>query len=261
MTFENIHELKHLFTAIMLVGMPCMMEIGRRVALSNKREIDKASERGITALDTAVYGLFGLLLAFTFHGAAERFDYRRGLMAQEANFIGTSYLRIDLLPPDSQSVLRPLFPQYIDARLESFRRIDNLETEKAALEKVEEIQQQIWREANAGALRTGNPGIISLTASGLNEMIDITTTQYAATRTHPPIVIYYTLVLLGLSTAFLAGSSMAKSKSRQWTHIVIFTLVMSGAVFVIIDVEYPRQGLFTIEGFDQLFIDLQKKMQ
>ena len=55
----------------------------------------------------------GLLIAFTFYGAGFRFDARRNLLVREANAIGTTYLRLDLLPPDTQPELRQEFRTYV----------------------------------------------------------------------------------------------------------------------------------------------------
>ena len=62
---------------------------------------DRLGAEGVGVIDGAVFALPGLLLAFTFSGAAARFDTRRHLIVEEANAIGTAYLRLDLLPPDA----------------------------------------------------------------------------------------------------------------------------------------------------------------
>jgi hypothetical protein len=71
---------------------------GRR----RRRELGEAAELGTGAVDGAVYALLGLLIAFTFSGAAARFDERRGLIVEEANDIGTAWLRLDMLPASAQ---------------------------------------------------------------------------------------------------------------------------------------------------------------
>src|SRR5262245_6342749 len=82
-----------LFVAILFVGMVIAVLIGWRIAVRH-RSVRRNAARGKTgAVDGAVFGLMGLLLAFTFSGAATRFEGRRALIAEEANAIGTSYLR------------------------------------------------------------------------------------------------------------------------------------------------------------------------
>ena len=79
-----------------------------------------------------MFALFGLLIAFTFSGALSRLDIRRGQVVDEANAIGTAYLRIDLLPAAAQPRLRESFREYADAIGEDFWR-DDFEEELAAL--------------------------------------------------------------------------------------------------------------------------------
>ncbi|MBK7352613.1 MAG: hypothetical protein IPI97_08465 [Nitrosomonas sp.] len=73
-------------------------------------------------LDAAIFGLLGLLIAFTFSGTALRFDERRELVVHETNAIETAYLRLNLLSTETQPELRTLLRQYLDARSEVYRR-------------------------------------------------------------------------------------------------------------------------------------------
>src|SRR4051812_18023888 len=65
-----------------------------------------------SSLEASVFALLGLLIAFTFSGALSRFDLRRSQAVDEANAIGTAYLRIDLLPAAAQPLLRETFRKY-----------------------------------------------------------------------------------------------------------------------------------------------------
>jgi len=56
----------------------------------------------------AILGLLAFRLAFTFGVAASRFDTRRELVLDEANAIGTTFLRAALLPTASALGLVPV---------------------------------------------------------------------------------------------------------------------------------------------------------
>ena len=90
-------------------------EAGRRIGVARLARSDGLAKGGGSA-DAATFALLGLLIAFTFSGAASRFQDRRDLIADEANAIGTAYLRLDLLPSEAQSPLRELFRRYVDVR-------------------------------------------------------------------------------------------------------------------------------------------------
>lgn len=251
-----MYNLPYVITAVLLVGMPIAMEIGRRIRLARARREPSAEEAGTGPLDAAVYALFGLLLAFVFSGAASRFDERRDLIALEANAIGTAYLRVDLLPAASQAPLRTLFREYVESRLQTYRSIRDPETAWAEYQRDLELQGQIWALATAGAREAGSPAVLSLVAPALNEMIDVTTLRLAATRKHPPMIVFAMLVVVALASSFLSGMAMAKSQARPWPHILAFTLIISATAYVILDMEFPRQGFIRVDTADALLEQL-----
>ena len=99
----------------LLVAMLVSMDIGYRIGHRRKASDAQTSIEVIGTVDTAVFGLLGLILAFTFSGASDRLVIRRAQIVQEANAIGTAYLRIDVLPPSDQPVIRGLFREYLEA--------------------------------------------------------------------------------------------------------------------------------------------------
>src|SRR5512138_761788 len=101
-----------LLLGTLFTGMLLFIHAGRRIAAWQHTRRPNVIRGSTAAVDGAVLGLMGLLLAFTFSGAGTRFDARRKLVAEEANHIGTAYLRLDLLPPERQPKLREDFRRY-----------------------------------------------------------------------------------------------------------------------------------------------------
>jgi hypothetical protein len=101
-------------------SMLAFVEIGRRIGLNRKFE-------GLGAVEGAVFGLMGLLVAFTFGSAAVRFETRRSLPVEEANDIGTAYLRLDLLQPTAQAKLRDAFRLYVGSRIAVYESLPDLD--------------------------------------------------------------------------------------------------------------------------------------
>jgi hypothetical protein len=224
------------FAAALFAGMLACMELGRRLGKLRLSRDPKALE-GLGAVEGAVFGLYGLLIAFVFLGAPARFDARRNLIAQEANAIGTAYLRLDLLPPDVQPGLRELFRRYLEARLE-FTRSADLAADRQILIRSAGFQQQIWNTAVAATRRPeAHPNAALLLIPALNDMFDITTTR------------------------LMAGFGMAGRARRSWIHILSFTLITVITVYTILDIEYPRMGLVRLDAFDQVMSDLRSSMK
>ena len=250
-----------LFTFGLFLGMLLCLEIGRRIGIRRMTDDSGAVAEGFSAVDGAVFALLGLLISFTFSGASSRFDARRQLVVEETNDIGTAYLRLDMLPGDAQPVLRESFRRYLDARIEVYQKLPDIAAAKESLAKANELQIQIWRQAVAASRAEGAaPSAPMLLLPALNAMIDITTTRTMATQMHPPIIVFAMLFGLALAASLLAGYGMTGSKLRSRFHMIGFALVVTFAVYVILDIEYPRLGLIRVDAFDQALVDLRESM-
>ena len=250
-----------LITLGLFLGMLLFLEIGRRIAVRRMKKDSAGAGEGVTAVDGAVFGLLGLLLAFTFSGASARFDTRRHLIVEETNAIGTAYLRLDLLPAAAQPPLRDSFRRYLDSRLAVYRKLPDITAAKEELARSNILQGEIWHQALAAARVEGAPPAAAiLLLPALNTMIDITTTRTMAAQMHPPTIVFGMLFGLALVASLLAGYGMTGSKVRRWFHMLGFALVMAFAVYVILDLEYPRLGLIRLDAFDQALVELRESM-
>ena len=215
---------------------------------------------GIGAVEAAIFGLLGLLNSLTFQGSSARFDARRDLIVQEANHIGTAWLRIGLLPAGDQSAMRALFRQYLDSRVETYRKIPDMAAVKAELGRTAQLQDEIWKAALVSQKEGGQAVVVGLLPA-LNQMFDIVTTRTMAAKAHPPRIVFAMLALMACAAAFMAGHGMSGSKVRSWVHSVGFAGILAVTVFVIMDMEYPRLGFIRVDSFDQVLVDLRQSMQ
>ena len=245
----------------LFVGMLVLLETGRRLGLRRIVPDSDAARAGFGVVEGAIFALMGLLIAFTFSGAASRFDMRRHLVVEEANAIGTAYLRLDLLPMSAQTALRESFRQYVEARLDTYRKLPDIVAAKQALAQATQLQGKIWSQALAACQDAPQPATMLLLPA-LNAMIDITTTRSVATQIHPPQVIFVMLCVLALASSLLAGYSMAGGQpSSCWIHMLLFAVIMALTVYVILDLEYPRLGLIRVDAVDQVLVDLRDSMK
>ena len=250
-----------LYSVLLLLGMLGMLEIGRVLGL-RRRRVESASEReSLSTVEAAVFALFGLLMAFTFSGAASRFNEKRMLVAEEANAIGTAFLRLDVVAKEAQPSLREHFRQYVDSRLETYRRLPDMEAAIGEMARSTRLQGVIWSESvTAVGLPGSHPSAALLLLPALNDMIDITTTRTMAMQVHPPGIVFALLFVLGLICSLLAGYRMAVGEYRSWLHIAGFAVITVVIVYVTIDVEYPRTGLFRLSDADQVLVQLRSSM-
>lgn len=250
-----------LFLGFLFAGMLLFIHAGRRIAAWQHTHRPHAIRGSTAAVDGAVLGLMGLLLAFTFSGAGTRFDTRRKLVAEEANRIGTAYLRLDLLPPETQPQLREDFRRYVRSRLAVYEKIPDAEAVRAELRKSGEIQNEIWKQVVSASKQSGSPAVMILVLSPVNEMIDITTTRSVAAETHPPPVIFIMLSVTVLASSLLASYSMSLAGRPSLIHIIVFVLLVGIAAYVTFDFEYPRIGLIRVDPVDHVLIETLEKMK
>jgi hypothetical protein len=251
------------FSIGLLAGMLICLKIGRRLGLRRLSKHPQGSMSGVIPLQGAVFALYGLLLAFTFSGAPERFDARRNLIVIEANAISTAWLRLDLLPAESQPALREQFRQYVDSRLEVYRKLPDIDAAAAAFSRGKKLQLEIWAAAVAATPLPGShPDAAKLLLPALNEMIDVTTTRSMTAQLHPPLSIFALLFLLALVCSLLAGYGMAGDKERSWLHITAFVGITVLTVFVVLSIEYPRDSYIRVQyhSFDQILVEVRENM-
>lgn len=245
----------------LFIGLLLCMELGRRLGLASIKRDPEAAHKGIGAIEGAVFAILGLLIAFTFSGAATRFEDRRHLIGQEANAIGTAYLRISVLPDGAQQELRGLFRRYVDMRVAAYRNVENQAETSALLAKQAALQGEIWARAVSACRSPDAPASVAiLMLPALNEMIDITTTRGVATQNHPPTIIFLMLGGLSLFSALLAGYGMS-CRGRSWLHVITYAAIISVTIFVILDLEYPRRGLIRVDTADRVLIELKQNMK
>jgi len=244
-----------LFAAVLLA-----IEAGHRVGIRRRSGMPQGSRPVYPAVESSVFALMGLLIAFTFYGAGSRFDARRNLIVREANAIGTTYLRLDLLPPETQPELRQDFRTYVRSRLDVYRKIADIKALNAALDHSLVLQRSIWRKT-VDATKGSGPAEKSLVLTTLNQMIDITTEQAVALVTHPPPEVFAMLVLMVIAASALVGYTMSTSAVRDWVSTLVFALTVSIALYVIFDYEFPRVGFIRIDPVDQVLVETLKQMK
>jgi hypothetical protein len=248
-------------TLALFVVMLIAMLVGHRIGRHRVLSAPETSIEVIGTVDAAVFGLLGLFLAFAFSGASDRLVVRRAQIVQEANAIGTSYLRIDLLPASAQPPIRQLFRDYLESRIQVFDALPDVAVSNRALERSQTIQSEIWKRSIAACRAEPRTDACILLVPALNEMIDITTTRAMATRTHAPMIVMALLLLLAVVAAMLSGFAMSRQAEICVLHTIVFSLAISFSVYVVLDIEYPRAGLINLRSIDLVLQQLRSTMK
>ncbi|MEO8577228.1 MAG: DUF4239 domain-containing protein [Gemmatimonadales bacterium] len=246
------------FSLTLFIGLIIAIEGGRRIRHHSARH-DGAT--GLGTIESAVFGMLALLLAFSFNGAASRFDVRRQLVVDEVNAISSAHQRLDLLTPEARSKLHTKFQQYVDARLETYKAVPDTKQVNAWNAKAVALQDEIWTDAVTAVQTAPAPTIAAQLLTAISSMTDAATSRGAASFIHPPAIIYFMLGLIAILAALMAGYAMGASDTRSWLHIIGFAAVLAIMAYVIVDLEYPRLGRFQIVEFDRMLADLRAGMR
>jgi hypothetical protein len=221
----------------LLVALEVGFRIGRRTA---------GADRGgqVGAIEGAILGLLGLLLAFSFAGAGGRFVERQDLVVQEANAIGTAYLRADLLDEPNRSGLRSAVRDYTRHRLELSRRVQAGISPGDAAE-MERLQGRMWSAAAAGA--NAKPASLVAVTSAVNDVIDLHSTRLAAANKRLPMLVLGLLIACSALATGAIGYGCGAGGTRRAPLTVPLTALIGVTLWITIDLDYPRRGLLQID--------------
>jgi hypothetical protein len=246
---------------LIFVALIVFLDIGWRIGIRQAAKRGEASRAGVGVVDGVVFSLLGLLIGFTFSGAAGRFDKRRELMVTEVNAIHTSWKRIDLLPADMQPAMRTAYRRYVDALLAAYGEEARSPAELKHRFKVRQAQDEIWTRTVAASLDDRGDKARVLIIPTANLMFDAVTSEHLAQQLHPPMIVYVMLSLALLAGVLFAGYAMSRTPTRNWLHIIGVAASLAIACYVILELESPRLGLVRVDAIDGSLADLRAAME
>jgi hypothetical protein len=230
------------------------VEAGRRLG-SYRRPCSEVEKSGpVDSIIAAILGLLALLLTFTFSMAATRYETRKSLVLQEANAIGTAYLRADLLPEPQRSAARAALRDYTALRAKGAAGLNMPEL----LSQSVALQDRLWADATAvGGQNAGSITSVFYIQS-LNQVIDLDTTRMTAGRNRIPGSIWSMLYLVSILAMTAIGYQFGLAGSRGWPEIVLLALVLATVMLLIADLDRPQAGMIQVS--QQALLDVLDRM-
>src|SRR6516164_6207356 len=242
-----------LFIFILLVVL-FSVEFGYRLGKYKRSRHEAEKEAPLGTMVGAELGLLAFILAFTFGLAATRFDTRRQVLLDEANAIGTTYLRAGMLPERGEEVRR-LLREYVATRLEAVQRGKLPE----GIRRSEEIQQQAWTQADVVAEKNPNSIVVGLFVQSLNQMIDLHAARMqGGLRSRIPGAIWLGLFAVAALSLATMGYHAGLSGTRRSLAIVAVAVTFAVVIELIADLDRPQQGILRVS--QQALLDVQRSM-
>jgi len=243
------------FFLVVLALALASVESGYRLGRLRYERRKNENDSPVGEMVAAILGLLALILAFTFGFGAERFDARRQMVLDEANAIGTTYLRTQMLPEGGERI-RALLKEYVDVRLNAVLG-DNL---AEGLRRSDAIQTQLWNEAVTLGQKNPNSIVVGLFVQSLNQVIDLHAQRVqVGLRNRVPGAIWVVLLAVSVASLVAMGYHAGLTGTSRSLTVLTITFAFSAVIGLIADLDRPQQGVLKVG--QQALIDLQQSMK
>lgn len=231
---------------------------GVRLGRSRGRVVTAAAEADqppVGEIVAATLALLAFMIAFTFGVAASRFDVRKGLVIEESNAIGTTFLRAGLLSEPHRTHVRDLLRAYVGARLEAVQPGKLAE----GIRRSDQLHVQLWNHAEAVGREAPGSIVVGLFIGSLNEVIDLHAKRLAlGVGNRIPRSIWVVLYFVTILGTFVMGYHAGLSNAVRPLAILTLALAFSAVMTLIVDLDRPQEGGLRVS--QQSMIDLQQTL-
>jgi hypothetical protein len=216
------------------------------LALSKRHQLLKAE--GVRDDYNTVLGatltFLGLLVGFTFSMAVNRYDQRKNYEAEEANAIGTEYVRADLLPGSGATQVHALLRDYVDQRILFYTTRDSEGLHEVGLQTAK-LQDDLWSAVTASSSTQPNP-VVALAVAGMNDVLNSQGYTQAAWWNRIPTAAWVLIVAIAVFANLLVGYGARGDKSERLLGTFIPAIIAT-SFFLIADIDSPRRGIIHVK--------------
>ncbi len=224
---------------VLLVMFLVTVELGFRIRqrLEKRREGQPDHGKGGQEyMFSAVLGLLALLLGFTFSLGLSRYEARQALVVQEANAIGTAWLRANLLEEPVRTVLRGHLKTYVEARLEWSKTGDT------DLDQMSQLQDDIWKMTGEAVREDTSSALSRTVLEAVNRSFEVASAREAAREMHIPSRVLALLILYAFICVLMLGYVSGASGTLRRGAILLLLIQLSLAIALILDIDRPGTG-------------------
>ena len=204
---------------------------------------DDAVTSQVTAMQAATLGLLALMLGFTLSIAESRFAVRRAVVVEEANAVGTTYLRADFLPEPARTQSRELLRRYVVERRAYFAA--SPDEAPATTARAQAIHGELWAVAAALAREHPDWDLLASYVETLNRMIDLEAYRDLAIGMRLPATVFPLLVLVAMVAVGVTGYACGLSRAKSWLALYVVPVLVGLACAVVADIDRSRAGFIS----------------
>jgi hypothetical protein len=227
--------------AFSLIVLWLSVRIGERIRRWRNLPDSERDDYGVIL--GAALTLLGLIIGFSFSMAVSRYDQRKNYEEEEANAIGTEYLRVQLLPAADAARLDTLLKSYLQKRIVFYQTRDRQQVAQVNAD-TNQLEADLWSAVRGPA--TAQPNVLSsLAVSGMNDVLNSQGYTQAAWWNRIPVAAWALMAIIAICCNLLVGYGSRHSKGTGFLFLV-FPLLVSTSFLLIADIDSPRGGLIRV---------------
>ncbi|MEX3980968.1 hypothetical protein AB4Y45_18550 [Paraburkholderia sp. EG287A] len=230
-----------LFIVLILV-LPLAAGLGASV-LHRYFPLAEEARENYKIVQGATLTLLALLIGFTLSMAVSRYDQRKNLEEEEANAIGTQYLRAELLGGEAAAQTKALLARYLQARIQFY-----VVRDVGALDQINrdtgELQTQLWASVRDPAKAQPNP-VTALAVAGMNDVINTQGYTQAAWINRIPVAAWALMIIIAIFSNLMQGYGAHGQVGRR-VLLLILPITVTLSLTLIADIDSPRGGLIRV---------------
>jgi hypothetical protein len=227
--------------AVTLIAMGVSVHAGALYARMARPVQDHDKKEDMALISNASLVLLALIIGFTFSMAVTRYDLRKNYEEEEANAIGTEYLRVDLLPASDAAAIRQLLIQYVDQRVVFYSSHDPQQLREVDRETAG-VQAEMWSSVRRAATADPTPPV-ALAVSGMNDALNRQSYTQAAWWNRIPYGAWSLMITLAVTCNLLIGYAAPRMGAALLT---VLPFLVAVSFFLIADIDSPRDGVIRL---------------
>jgi len=222
-----------------------MLWLSARIGIwfrAKRKILDDDARKDFDVVLTSTLTLLSLIVGFTFSMAISRYDQRKNYEEEEANAIGTEYVRLDMLPASDAAKTKDLLVKYLNQRIlfyqsRNWGQLQQINADTA------QLQNELWSSLKAPAAAQPNP-VTALSIAGMNDVLNTQGYTQAAWWNRIPTAAWVLLGIIAIFGSALMGYSIRGA--RPTLAILVLPLTVATSFLLIADIDSPRGGLIHV---------------
>jgi hypothetical protein len=213
------------------------------VVLHRLAPLHEDARENYNVVQGATLTLLALLIGFTLSMAVGRYDQRKNYEEEEANAIGTEYVRADLIGGSGAAKTKVLLAQYLELRIEYYKTRDHSGLDDIN-RRTSDLQNQLWASVREAAAAQPNP-VTALVVAGMNDVLNTQGYTQAAWLNRIPVSAWGLMMLIAFFSNLMQGYGVRGETGRR-VLLFVLPITVSLSLSLIADIDSPRGGLIRV---------------